>query len=367
MEINDIELNNKLGNINKQIEEALKTSHDRLNQKIITATKELKKKIGKKKFENMKDFRDEPLIKLKLDLNYNYIVNPIMLMLANLKVITKFIYSKKSKEILIGLNELGIEQQNFIKYFIALMLEMRDKNNISQNFAPIHQYFHSYTIYKSQEPYDWFKFILEQIESNINLVDPNDINNIITKNFSLILNNIEKCNVCFQYEKIISKEKVLVANLTLFSQIPYTDELNNIFKNFLIGEKEESQTKHCPRCSSFLSLSKTLYKTSKYLVINLDRKKDPNKNMKLSFKENLKIADDYEKKEYEYELLSALTGININLSYVENMNKIVLFIKNYIKNVWYRLNEGKYVLINENISEIIKDQNPNILIYKRLK
>ena len=62
------------------------------------------------------------------------------------------------------------------------MLEMRNKTILSQNYEPMHQYFQAHPIYKSQDPHDWFKFILEQIEGNINLVEPNDIQNIITKN-----------------------------------------------------------------------------------------------------------------------------------------------------------------------------------------
>ena len=42
--------------------------------------------------------------------------------------------------------------------------------------------------------------------------------------------------------------------------------------------------------------------------------------------------------------------------------------RNYIKNIWCRITSlGKYEIINGNISEKISEQNPNILIYKRLK
>ena len=365
-EIDDQELKNKLSDINKNIEKALKVSLDNLNTKMKATSQELKLNIREKKFQIILKYIKDPYIQINIDpkSNLNYIINPIILILANVKAIAKFTYSEKTQEILQRIN--GLNQENIIKYFYQLMIDMRNGNVPNPNFMPIHQFLKNNNVdYKSQDPGYWFNIILYQIEYNIDLVRKEDFKNIITNNFAMILNKKEKCGKC-KTEKIASKEKILYVNLNLTSPKKYIDELNNVFIPLALGGWEKSQTKFCPKCKSNLSKSKSFLKMNKYLIINLNRKNDPNNNMKLTFLQNLIIFDESEKKQFEYELISALTNININSNYVENMNKYVIFFRNFVKNVWYKTTIRKNEIINGNILQEISNQNPNVLIYKKI-
>ena len=364
-DINDEELKNRLANIKEQIEDELKNSNDRLNQKMKLAFKEIKNQINKYRFSNIKDFREHPIIRIKYgpEANFNYIINPILLILANLKVITEFTYSRKTEKILKRINE--IDKDNIIQYFINLMSWMRDNKELDPNFRQIHQYFKnpkSNAAYLCQDPGYWFNLILSQLEYNIDLVKSNDIENIITNNFAFILCEIEECPLCPHKNKI-KKEKKLIIDLSLESNFNCIDELNDDFNNLYFGEKIKDPLRSCPKCTSNLTISKAFYKTGKYMIINLYRKNDM---MKLEFFKNLKIKENSKEKEYEYEyeLISALAGININLNYTQNMGKSVIFVKNFISGDYFEIVEGNPTKIVKFKEETSK-QNPNILIYKK--
>ena len=355
----DKELTKKLNDINKQIEEAIKTSNDNINQRIKLASKELKKKLKKNIFQKIKNFRNIPLIKINhfQEQNINYVINPTILILASLKVITNFIYAEKTKEILKRIN--NIDNQNFIIYFIALLKCMRDDRIMNPDYSFIHQYFKNANPnlkinYLSLNPGYWINQILLLIEYNINLVKSNDIENIITKKFGSFFCEIEECDSC-GYKKKVPKNKSLIINIILNSEEQYADELKNNFNALVLGERVISPSKYCPKCSYNLTIYKSFDKTCKYLIINIDRN---NRNkMTLTLDQNLKIHDNTDNKDYEYELISALTIFDINSS--------ILFIKDF-NNQWNKLAQGLPQKINENIKGEISKQNPNILIYKKI-
>ena len=370
MEVNNInefidkDLKEKLEDINKAIEESIKISNDRLNQKIKIVSKELKQKIKKR------NFRIYPIIKIdhdpKLEPELNYIINPILLILANLETITQFIFSEQIDEILEKINKK--EKENIIRYFTELIIQMRDSKVENPNYNHMHQYFknkvQSNIEYLSQKPDFWFRLILKEIEYNIDLVKSNDIENIITNDFVLTLCEIEECDMC-NYKNKIPKEKEIIINLTFDSEIEYVEELNNVFNNLYFGDRIKSQTKYCPNCSYNLSTSKSFDKTGKYLIINLNQKKN---TMKLQFLQNLKIKNNIEgEKTYEYELISALADINISSDYKGNMNKYSIFLKNFISNQCYKIVQGNTDKIKGKINEEISGHNPNILIYKKIE
>ena len=367
-EFNDNELKKKLEDINNEIDTILKISNDKLNQKIKIVSNELKQKIKERRFKYIENFRIVPIIHIKHDpsqkLELNYIINPILLILANLKVITKFINAEKTNEILKRVN--NIEKENIIQYFRDLMIQMRDRYIDNPNYNLIHQYFKnkekSNAEYLSQDPGYWFRLILYQIEYNIDLVKSNDIENVITNNFVFTLCEIEECGFC-KYKNKIPKEKEIIINLTFDSKVEYVEELNNVFNSLYFGDRMKSQSKYCPNCSSNLNISKSFDKTGKYLIINLNQK---NNTMKLQFSQNLKIYDNMKEKTYEYKLISALTDININTNCIGNMNKYSLFMKNYINNQCYKIVQGNPDIIKGKINEEINGHNPNILIYKKI-
>ena len=362
-EFNDIGLKQKLIEFNQQIEAAIKKSTDNINQKMKSVSKELKKMLKRNKLENIKNFRDIPSIAINhvKETNINYVINPTILILANLKVITNFIYAEKTKEILKGITQ--IDNQSFIIYFIALLKDMRDNRIMSPNYNLIHQYFKNANPnlginYLCSDPGYWIKIILSLLENNIDLAKSNvieDIENIITKKFGSFFCQNEECFQCGHKDKIPNR-KSLIIPIILDSEVLCSYELNNIFNLLVLGERATNPSKYCPKCHGNLSIYKSIDKTSKYLIINI--KRTNNNKMTLKFNENLKIYDDTDNIEYKYESISALTILDVNLS--------TLFIKD-LNNQWNRLPQKLPQNINENIiKEEISKQNPNIIIYKKI-
>ena len=370
-EFSDKDLQEKLEDINKQIEESLKISNDRLNQKIKIATNELNQKIKEIKERNFRiNYNISPIIRIyhdpKQEPELNYIINPILLILANLETITQFIFFGQIDEILEKVN--GLVNENIIKYFKELMIQMRTPN-VNPNYNQIHQYFKNKVQtnekYLSQKPDFWFKEILIDLEFYIDLGKSNDIENIITNNFVFTLCEIEKCVNC-NYKNKIPKDGEKIIDFTYNSEYEIGgEELNNVFNYLYFGESKPIQSKYCPKCNSDLSISKSFHKTGKYLIIHLNQKKA---KKRLNFLQNLKIQNNSEEeKTYEYELISALSDINIDLNYKENMNKFSIFIKNYINNQCFKVIQGKPGNINEKFNEEISKHNPNILVYKKIE
>ena len=361
-EINDKELKKNLDDINNLIEAALKKSNDNINEKLKSLSQEVKKKLKKNKYKNMKNFRNIPFIKINhvQEQNINYVINPVILILASLKPITNFIYAEKTKEIL-----KIIGNQNFILYFNALLKDMRDDRVMNPDYSLIHQYFkipnpNLKINYLCLNPGSWINQILMLLESNINIVKLNNINNIeniITKKFRSFFCQIEECDQCGFKDKIPKENNSLVINIILNSAEQYSDELSNNFNALVLGERIINPSKYCQRCEYNLTIYKLFDKTSKYLIINIERKN--NNKMTLTFEQNLKIFDNTDNKEYEYELISALTIIDID--------SIILFIKDF-NNQWNKLAQGlpQKININENVKREISKQNPNILIYKKI-
>ena len=377
MEDNNYQLNQQLEEINRIMLEDIKAVTDKINQKINTTKEELKKCIDDKKdyYKLINDLSKLPHLQTDFSPNQdiNYIINPVLVCLANLEVIFKFCKGKERKEVLIRINQLV--PQSFLIYFIQLMEQMRDENIISPIYTDLHLYLrnpHLKFNYNSQDPSYWIKIILEQLELNIDLVKANDISNVITNNFKLNLITKEKCNYCKSIDKQILKEDKMVLDLYLKSpgfdantQIKKNiiDPLGSVFGSLLLKTKEQNLNKKCGFCGQELSISKIIKNKKKYLILNINRDEERERKMEITYTQTLKIIDEETKEETHYELISALININVNSNKEDNRNKYVLYSKNFINNKWFRWSTA----FNGNIEKEISEQKPNILIYKKMK
>ena len=93
--------------------------------------------------------------------------------------------------------------------------------------------------------------------------------------------------------------------------------------------------------------------------------------MNLIYSETLKLTDEKDKKDYKYQLVLALTNIDIKLTYEENIKNYVLVFKNFINNHWYQktgeTTEDMTKKIKDlSVQQLISEQKPNILIYKKI-
>ena len=365
-EINDI-FKNMSKNISKKIESSKKEISERM--------------IEKKNFlKKLKDIRGIPNIRIRFnsEINLNYIINPILFCLANLEIFNEFILSEKKQEIFSkfqGQNSLTV-------LFFHLLEEMRNINVISTNEISIHNFLgDKLENYLTQDPGVIIKSILSLIDEEMKLINiniENRFSNLIPNNFSITMKTIKKCNACLHKEEI-SKEKKYVIDLFLFhTDFNIVEPLQSVFNNLLSENDEFNIDKLCKRCRYETIIIKEIENLNKYLIINLNREKDPNNTMKLIYSETLNLIEEKEdgtNKKYQYKLISVLSDINSNIKNLAmaqqlsiiQINKISfkIFFRNFINDKWYKILDNEPPKLFENIEEEINKFMPNILIYKR--
>ena len=365
-EINDI-FKNMSKNISKKIESSKKEISERM--------------IEKKNFlKKLKDIRGIPNIRIRFnsEINLNYIINPILFCLANLEIFNEFILSEKKQEIFSkfqGQNSLTV-------LFFHLLEEMRKINVINTNEISIHNFLgDKLENYLTQDPGVIIKSILSLIDEEMKLANiniENRFSNLIPNNFSITMKTIKKCNACLHKEEI-SKEKKYVIDLFLFhTDFNIVEPLQSVFNNLLSENDELNVDKICKMCGYETIIIKEIENLNKYLIINLNREKDPNNTMKLIYSETLNLIEEKEdgtNKKYQYKLISVLSDINSNiknLAMVQQLsiiqiNKISfkIFFRNFINDKWYKILDNEPPKLFENIEEEINKFMPNILIYKR--
>ena len=365
-EINDI-FKNMSKNISKKIESSKKEISERM--------------IEKKNFlKKLKDIRGIPNIRIRFnsEINLNYIINPILFCLANLEIFNEFILSEKKQEIFSkfqGQNSLTV-------LFFHLLEEMRNINVISTNEISIHNFLgDKLENYLTQDPGVIIKSILSLIDEEMKLANiniENRFSNLIPNNFSITMKTIKKCNACLHKEEI-SKEKKYVIDLFLFhTDFNIVEPLQSVFNNLLSENDELNIDKLCKRCRYETIIIKEIENLNKYLIINLNREKDPNNTMKLIYSETLNLIEEKEdgtNKKYQYKLISVLSDINSNIKNLAmaqqlsiiQINKIYfkIFFRNFINDKWYKILDNEPPKLFENIEEEINKFMPNILIYKR--
>ena len=143
-----IELQKKIDQFNKEINQIFDEGQKRIFNNIENAKNKFNEIINEKKIINnlLTGKRQKPILQ-KLDnepnQTYNSILNPILLLLANLKIITLFALGQEKDAIIIKMKNLllTVTPNNiFLFYFMKLMNEMRDTNIAIPNSKVFHQY-----------------------------------------------------------------------------------------------------------------------------------------------------------------------------------------------------------------------------------
>ena len=365
-----------------EINDIFKNMSKNISQKIESSKKEISERMIEKKnfLKKLKDIRGIPNIRIRFnsEINLNYIINPILFCLANLEIFNEFILSEKKQEIFSkfqGQNSLTV-------LFFHLLEEMRNINVISTNEISIHNFLgDKLENYLTQDPGVIIKSILSLIDEEMKLANiniENRFSNLIPNNFSITMKTIKKCNACLHKEEI-SKEKKYVIDLFLFhTDFNIVEPLQSVFNNLLSENDELNIDKLCKRCRYETIIIKEIENLNKYLIINLNREKDPNNTMKLIYSETLNLIEEKEdgtNKKYQYKLISVLSDINSNINNLAmaqqlsiiQINKISfkIFFRNFINDKWYKILDNEPPKLFENIEEEINKFMPNILIYKR--
>ena len=414
--MDQIELQKKIDQFNKEINQIFDEGQKRIFNNIENAKNKFNEIINEKKIINnlLTGKRQKPILQ-KLDnepnQTYNSILNPILLLLANLKIITLFALGQEKDAIIIKMKNLllTVTPNNiFLFYFMKLMNEMRDTNIAIPNSKIFHQYLIDFLKsekkeYLCQDPGKIINTILIMIDSqikllknipsihkNINEYDEESVrkyfeertnNNptFVTTNFSMTLITKKKCaqnHTKYSYNQIFA--------IDLFPKRPEVEEIvpENLKQVFYFYINDEpKQKEYCQKCKKELQINKNIESLKDYLIININRKEDPENKMKIIYPQLLEISAD--KKELKYELISVLMNINTitanldreGLKYInrKNKNNYVLFTKNFINKKWYKTTENEQNIefkgkLDNEINKF-EDNRPNplinLLVYKK--
>ena len=162
--------------INEKIEKQLQKLKDKIEIKLILEKEEIIKKAKERKkfYIKLGKKREIPNIKLRgLQPDMNCIINPILFCLANLDIIAEFILSDKKQEIL----DKFPDNNNFIRNFHDLMVDIRDNVIISPSFDKMHEYIRTRMneTYQSQDPKFIINSFLSKLDEEIKLAQVDTI------------------------------------------------------------------------------------------------------------------------------------------------------------------------------------------------
>ena len=341
-----------------------------INNEIDSEFNKLEKKLAKIQeylYQTKKNFpiinifpKFESMLNPKEDINH--IINVILFILSNIRIFNNISLSKETVK---NLNlQPHQNEKDFTKLFINLIKQMRDPHCNNVDYEPIHKYLKEElkeAEYKSQDPSKLFKLIFEMIKSD--LKPAKNIDRIMEDNFTTNSKIKKKCeNSNCEKTRIISERESTVIDLYL-SKPEFLNTRNELqpelLKNLLLSEIYKYRTEICENCHFDMRFY-GIIEPKTYLFININRESDPNYEMGLLYPLSLKINCE------DYVLISALT--TKNSKYISKNSKYILFYKNYFNDKWYKIVDGKEDNIpdNSDMENIISDNYPNILIYKKL-
>ena len=336
-----------------------------INNEIDSEFNELEKKLAKIQeylYQTKKNFpiinifpKFESMLNPNPKEDINHIINVILFILSNIRIFNNISLSKETVK---NLNlQPHQNEKDFTKLFINLIKQLRDPQCNNVDYVPIHKYLKEElkeAEYYSKDPSKLFKLIFEMIKSD--LKPAKNIDRIMEDNFTTNSKITKMCeNGNCKKTRIISERESTVIDLYL-SKPEFLNTRNELqpelLKNLLLSEIYKYRTEICENCHFDMRFY-GIIEPKTYLFININRESAPNYKMRLLYPLSLKINCE------DYVLISALTTEN---------SKYILFYKNYINDKWYKIVDGKEDNIpdNSDMENIISDNYPNILIYKKL-
>ena len=387
MNFKDDALDERLNSINQKFIEDIKKLTQKTFEQLEDTKYELtnicslnmqEKKIFFKKFFEKK-YNMIPKIQIVPENNnnndLNYFINVVLFIFANLENVAQFCLEEKYKEILKKLDNNN--NNNFIVLFIDLIKNMYITKNNNINIEPIHNFLKSelnkdFISYLCQNPSILINKLLEYLYKDIKKTNER---NIIKNNFLSTLKTMKFCTKCKLLIEI-QTEKKFVMNLYLKETInkKIHEEMKSILKPLLLDEQLETKKFPCLTCKQDMTVYRTIENPKNYLIFNIEKSEKLKNPIKMKYSTNLKLTEVKNEKEYEfeYELIMALTDKKTNVLNPKDNNNIIneqyncaLYFKNFIKDDWHSLINGKYENFKGNIKNELNEKKPNILIYKK--
>ena len=339
-----------------------------------------------------------PFTNLVLLENSNPLINIVLQILSNISLLVDY-YLKPEKEIKIlkkSKNDpfgdyLGPSFLKLLDYLWKSSQKEYSPNEIHDSLKKIMK-----NNYNSDDAGFIIKYILNQLNEeliydNINNNENDDPMEFFNRDLTLkkfIKNNFSQHPTIFKnhfYSTIEAKKRCSNCSADFayysyfFEATPVIDiyleanEENKYFKlsleehlNFLLTNKENQNTiEQCIFCASEQKklVSKNVLITTSILIVNINRKKDKNKT--ISFNYPLEFSGkkiNMEKNQsFDYELIAIIKVDNHN-----NNREYSSIYKSFIDNKWYKYNNTKIELVQNNHQNIIlDDKNTSVLIYKK--
>ena len=133
-----------------------------------------------------------------------------------------------------------------------------------------------------------------------------------------------------------------------------------------MNKDEQLIKEKCFVCDSSVQTKKVfidIYSTTTEIIINIDRKKDPNNSIYFKYPEifdGKKIINN-KLNLPNYELTTVIKNVKNNMEYI-------LYFKSFVNKKWYSFNNQKIELIqNDYEKDIFDEKNVCILIYSQKK
>jgi len=371
--------NNELKNkINEIIEPKIKKAHEDFDKSLNFFIKTINEKQEHDKIPE-KNKLPINLVPIK---NNNKLINPILICLCNIDIFMNLGFIKDKKRIIQNLNK--IIENNLFTSFSELMFKLWTEKGgkCDPKDVDLHLQLLMKEQYKEYDPGVIINFILKKLNEEINMnqdiLTDKKVKDIIENNFSISIIMTYTCRTFETDNKVKEKENVLNLYINEPDIITNIGGINkSTFEDFsYMIIKEFNAKKHCEHCkrSHELRVGEIIDELSNYVIINLNREKDPIRKMNFIYPKQFKLKDiskETKKENSSYELISVIMDNKIQLDYEEEillepeLTKIKTYSKNFNDNKWYLYTEEEITLV-KNEDEIINSKNALILVYKKI-
>ena len=369
------ELKNK---INEIIEPKMKSAHEDINKNFDLFIKTINKKLEP---DLMPEKNTQPVNLVPIN-NSDKLINPILICLSNIDIFMNLGFIKDKKGIIKSVNKLI--NYNLFSPFSELMFKLWTSKG--GKCDPKDVYLQLQLLmkdhFKEGDPGYIINFILKQLNEEINLsqdfLADKNIKGIIENNFSISVIKTYTCRTFEKDNKIKEKENVLNLYINEPDIITNIGGINrSTFDDFsFLIIKEFNAKKHCEHCkmNHELRVGEIIDELSNYVIINLNREKDPIRKMNFIYPKKFKlqeISKETKNKNSSYGLISVIMDNKIQQYNEEEIIlepeivKFKTYSKNCNDNKWYLYTEEEITPV-ENEDEIISTKNALILVYKKL-
>jgi hypothetical protein len=240
-------------------------------------------------------------------------------------------------------NDYETKDPSIIINFILTQLdeELIQKKNINEKKEPAEPF----DIFDEKKIHDeyWKKFKDEMTKIKVS--------------FYSTFKTTKRCNICNYVS--FSFDSSPIINIYLNQENSETLDFED-FKYYLIEKKKQMINEECVACFDGVPKKKLVAKDINYspevLIININRKEDPNNKISFKYPEQFDIEKVIKQKMEisDYHLTSVIKKDN---------DDYIAFCKNCINEKWYSYNNEKIELVNNYNEHIIDDKKACILIY----